>query len=94
MRVKKITMLGNVTESLLKSFAINLTTSQITEDFRKKLVKLLKENKGKTPINLFLYDPKTRYNIEFFSKKFQVAVTNEFLYGLRDLGISYTVNKK
>ena len=94
LRVKKITMLGNVTESLLKSFAINVTTPQINADFRKKLVKLLKENKGKTALGLFLYDPKTRYNVEFFSKKFQVAVTNEFLFGLRELGISYTVNNR
>ena len=87
-------MLGNVAQDMLKTFAINLTTSQINERFRKDLVKLLKANRGSTPLNMYLFDPKTRYNVEFYSKKFQVAVTNDFLFGLRDLGINYTVNKK
>ena len=87
-------MLGNVNESMLKTFAINLTTPQLNESFRRSLVKLLKENKGKTELSMYLYDPKTRYNVEFKSRKFQVAVTNDLIYGLRDLGITYTVNGK
>ena len=94
LRVKKISLLGNVAGSMLKGFAINVTTPQLTGDFRKKLVKLLKENKGSTPLNMYLYDPKTKYKVEFFSKKFQIAVTNDFLYGLRDLGITYSVVSK
>ena len=93
-KVKKVSMLGNVTESMLKTFAINLTTDQLNESLRRDLVKLLKANKGKTDLGMYLYDPKTRYNVEFKSRKFQVAVTNDLIYGLRDLGISYTVNGK
>ena len=93
LRIKKVSMLGNVTESMLKSFAINLTTPQLSEQFRRSLVKLLKDNKGKTELSMYLYDPKTRYNVEFKSRKFQVAVTNDLIYGLRELGISYTVNR-
>ena len=93
-KVKKVSMLGNVTESMLKTFAINLTTDQLSESLRKELVKLLKANKGKTDLGMYLYDPKTRYSVEFKSRKFQVAVTNDLIYGLRDLGISYTVNRK
>ena len=93
-KVKKVSMLGNVTESMLKTFAINLTTDQLSESLRRDLVKLLKANKGKTDLGMYLYDPKTRYNVEFKSRKFQVAVTNDLIYGLRDLGISYTVNRK
>jgi DNA polymerase-3 subunit alpha len=94
LRVKKVSMLGNVSESMLKSFSINLTTPQLSESFRKSLVKLLKENKGTTELGMYLYDPKTRYNVEFKSRKFMVSVTNDLIYGLRDLGISYTVNRK
>ena len=93
-KVKKVSMLGNVTESMLKTFAINLTTDQLNESLRRDLVKLLKANKGNTDLGMYLYDPKTRYNVEFKSRKFQVAVTNDLIYGLRDLGISYTVNRK
>ena len=94
LRVNKISLLGNVTSTLLKSFSISVTTPQLTEDFRKRLVKLLKENKGTTPLNMYLHDPQTKYSVEFFSKKFQVAITNDLIYGLRDLGISYSANRK
>ena len=94
LRVNKVSMLGNVTESMLKTFAINLTTPQLNESFRRNLVKLLKENKGKTELSMYLYDPNNRYNVEFKSRKFQVAVTNDVIYGLRELGITYTVNRK
>jgi len=94
LRIKKVSLLGNVTESMLKSFAININTPQLNEEFRRSLVKLLKENKGKTDLTMYLYDPKTRYNVEFKSRKFQIAVTNDLIYGLRDLGITYTVGKK
>lgn len=94
LRIKKITLLGNVVETCLKSFALNLTTPQLNKEFRSRLVQLIKENKGHTDLNMYLYDPKTRYNIEFYSKKFRVAVTNDFIYALRELGISYTVTKK
>ena len=92
-KIKKITLLGNVNETYLKAFALNLTTPQLGKELRVKLVKLLKENKGKTPLNMFLFDPKTGYKVEFYSKKFQVAVSNDLIMGLRDLGISYSVGK-
>ena len=94
LKVKKISMLGNVCESMLKTFAINLSTPQLNGDFRKALVKLLKDNKGSTELSMYLYDPQTRYNVEFKSRKYQVAVTNDLIYGLRDLGVTYTVNRK
>ena len=79
---------------MLKSFAINLTTDQLSESLRRDLVKLLKANKGSVELGMYLHDPKTKYNVEFKSRKFQVAVTNDLIYGLRNLGISYTVNRK
>ena len=59
----------------------------LTQKFRKDLVDLVKANKGKTPLKMFLYDPGTKYNIEFHSTKFQVAVTSEFVSSLKLMGI-------
>ena len=36
---------------------------------------------------MYLYDPVTKYNIEFHSTKFQVAVTSEFVSALKLLGV-------
>ena len=93
-KIEKISLLGNIKDDLLKAFAINLTTGQLNPEFRAKLLSLLKQHRGGTPLNMYLYDPKTHYNIEFYSRKIQIGVTNELLFGLRDLGISYKVELK
>ena len=66
----------------------------LTESFRKKLVTLLKRNKGTVPLSLFLYDPKTKYRVEFLSHKFTVAVSTEFCYDLSALGITWNIDKR
>jgi hypothetical protein len=39
---------------------------------------------------MYLYDPGTKYNIEFHSTKFKVAVTTEFVNALKRLGVQCT----
>jgi hypothetical protein len=43
---------------------------------------------------MFLYDPEKKWNIEFLSRKFQVAVTAEFIEELQRMGIRYSVIKR
>ena len=93
-KIKKIMLLGNVTDSYVKGFSLNITTPMLNSDFREKLGKVIKKNKGTVPLTMFLYDPKTRYKIEFLSRKFQVAVTAPFISELKDLDIRYSVIKK
>ena len=52
-----------------------------------ELVGLVSRNKGTVPLTIYLTDPETRYTIEFLSKKFQVAVTAEFIEALERLDI-------
>ena len=93
-KVKKIMLLGNVTETYLKGFSINISTPMLSQDFREKLVKMLKKNKGNIPLSMFLYDPEKGWNIEFLSRKFRVAVTAPFIEELQKMGIRYNVIKK
>ena len=93
-KVKKIMLLGNVTESYLKGFAISISTPMLSPEFREKLVKTIKRNKGNVPLTMFLYDPEKGWNIEFLSRKFRVAVTAPFIEELQALGIRYNVIKK
>ena len=86
-RVKKIMLLGNVNETLLNAFSISITTPMLTEKFRKDLVSLIQSNRGTVPLKMFLYDPQTKYNIEFHSTKFKVAVTTELVSALKLLGV-------
>ena len=94
-KVKDVTMLGNVSENRLKAFGINIETPMLTPAFRKGLVKVIKAHEGKTPLEVFFYDPATRYRIQMKSNKFQVSVSNELLDDLRHIGVDqYEVVKK
>jgi len=93
-KVKKIMLLGNVTDTYLKGFSISISTPMLSPEFRKKLVAMLKENKGNIPLTMFLYDPEKGWNIEFLSRKFRVAVTAPFIEQLQKMGIKYSVVKK
>ena len=86
-KVKSIMMLGNVCESTLKAFSINIETPMLTPAFRKGLVKVVKAHDGKTPLEVFLYDPETRFRIQMKSNKFQVAVNADLINELRALGV-------
>ena len=91
---KNMMLLGNVADTFVKGFAINVSTPMLTPEFREKLVKLLKKNKGNVPLTMYLYDPGKKWNIEFLSHKFKVQVTLPFIDELKELGITYSVIKK
>ena len=93
-KVKKIMLLGNVTDTYIKGFAISISTPMLTPEFRDGLVKMIKRNKGNVPLTMFLYDPEKKWNIEFLSRKFRVAVTAPFIEELRKMQIKYSVLKK
>ena len=93
-KIKKIMLLGNVTETYVKGFSIRITTPMLNSDFRERLGKVIKKNKGTVPLTMFLYDPKTRYNIEFLSRKFQIAISAPFINDLKDMNIGYNVISK
>ena len=94
-KVRKITLLGNIAEELLTGFSMDITTLMLTQPFREGLVKTVKKHKGKIPLTIFLFDPITKYRIQFVSKKFQVAVSADFLRDLQAIGVSrYEVLRK
>jgi DNA polymerase-3 subunit alpha len=94
-KLRKVTLLGNISDDILTGFCMDITTPMLTQQFRKDLVAVIKKHKGNIPLTLFLYDPVTHYRIQFYSKKFQVGVTSEFLQDLHRIGIDkYEVNRK
>ena len=67
----------------------------LNQSFRENLVRVVKRHKGNIPLEMYLFDPETRYRIQFKSNKFQVAVTSEFIADLRRIGIDhYEVARK
>ena len=93
-RVKKISLLGNIGDALLSGFTIELSTPMVSADFRKHLMSVVKASKGTVPFSILLSDPKPQYVIEFQSRKFQVAVTADFISEIKNLGLRYKVLRK
>ena len=94
-KLKKVTLLGNISDEILTGFSLDITTPMLTQQFRQDLVKVVRQHKGNIPLTLHLYDPQTRYRIQFYSKKFQVAVTSDFIRDLHAIGIDqYEVLRK
>ena len=93
-KVKNIMLLGNVMDTYVTGFSINISTTMLNPAFRESLVKTIKRNKGKVPLSMFLYDPEKKWNIEFLSRKFQIAVTQDFINELQDMHIRYKLLKK
>ena len=93
-KIKNISLLGTLCETRLGGLDLQLDTRLIDADFRKKLLKLLQSNKGKLPLNIHLIDIETGYKLDFFSKKFKVDVSQEFLNRLSDLGFKYQLLRK
>ena len=88
-KLQNVTMLGNVSETRVKAFSINVETPMLTPAFRKGLVRVIKAHEGKTPLEVFFFDPDTRYRIQLKSNKYQVSVSEELITALRRLGIDH-----
>lgn len=93
-RVKKIMLLGNVTDTYVKGFTIKISTAMLTPEFREKLVKLIKKNKGNVPLTMLLHDPEKGWNIEFLSRKFRISVTAPLIEELSRMQVTYSLSKK
>lgn len=93
-KIKKISLLGNVCGDRLEGFELDIDTGMLSADFRKKLVKVLKDSKGKIPLTIKLLDRETGYKIDFYSKKFQICVNDEFICNIRNMGIPYRLIAK
>ena len=93
-KIKRITLLGNVSDEYLSGFSVHVTTPQLNADMRKKLVNVVKHNPGKIALNISLYDPQTKYRIGMSSNKYRVAVTSDLLKDVSSLGLTYSISKK
>ena len=87
-KLKKVSLLGNLSENMLSGFGFDITTPMITPDFKENLVRVIRRHRGNIPLTMNLFDPDTRYRIQFYSRKFQVSVTTELIDDLRRIGIS------
>lgn len=90
-RVKEVTLLASVGESMAKSITLKLPVENLTEDILKSIEKVCKKHKGKHQLRLLLLDHTNRNSLEFTSKSKKVRVDNDLVGAFADLGIEYVV---
>lgn len=90
----KMTLLCNIAEKLTGGITLIIDTAQLSESFRKDLLKLLKKHSGKFQLNIHLSDRETGYKIDFHSRKYPVVINEDLIFGLQKLGIAYNVIMK
>ena len=93
-KIKNISLLGTLSENRLASLDLQLDTRLIDSSFRKELLKLLKANKGSLTLNIHLIDRETGYKLDFFSKKFQIGISQELLDRLKGMGFECSLHRK
>ena len=93
-RMRSVSLLGLVGESLIKSVEFTLDTSLLNAGFRKDLISMLKEYKGNTRLEIRLLDKSSGYKINFFSKKFSVRACQDLFDEAERLGLRVDVIDK
>lgn len=78
-------------EAAEKALLIRLHTNILSESLRNRLVDILRQSRGASPVNLLLSDPKTGMEIMFFSKKYKVDITSELMESLKAIGIEVSL---
>ena len=91
LRIRKVSLLANVKDDLLKSFTLTLPADKIDAEFRKRLTKILKKSKGNKHFFIKMLEYKEKFAVELISRKFNIDVTQELLDLIKEYNYSYTI---
>ncbi|RLD87518.1 MAG: hypothetical protein DRJ09_10160, partial [Bacteroidetes bacterium] len=87
-QVKEVMLMEEVLEKKSHSVLINLSASEVNEEFTNKLIKATREKSGKTPLAIQLWDPEEKRSIKLKSITVKIDPAG-FIADLEKLNISY-----
>ena len=79
LKMRRMTLLANTKDEFIKELVINVPVKRINPEFRKELLKQLKEHKGNKMLSLNVLDYENKISVEFFSRKHKIDVNPGFL---------------
>jgi DNA polymerase-3 subunit alpha len=79
LKIKNITMLPDVREELIKSIMLRIPIGNVTTDIIDNLKRIVNNEPGKASLRFNIYDAEENINIEMFSRKQRVTVSDELL---------------
>ena len=92
LKMRKMTLLANTKEEFIKKLTVNVPVKRITPEFRKELLKQLKEHKGKKMLSLNILDYEKGYSVEYFSRKYKIDINPGLLDFLQHNNLEYRVD--
>jgi DNA-directed DNA polymerase III (polc) len=92
LKIKKATLLANTKDEFIKQFTINVPVKRINQDFRKQIIKTLKDNKGKKLLSVKVLDYENNIAVDFFSKKYKIDINLNFLDFLNHHNLDYKLD--
>ena len=87
-QVKDVMLLEEVMEKKANAVVINISAAEVTNGFTESLLKAIRGNSGKTPIEFKLWDPEEKRSIKLRSVTARIS-PNEFIDELEKLNINY-----
>ena len=78
-RVKKIHLLSEVREKMIRSITVSLKLNAIHAELTEELTKLFKQHKGNTLLKIMIYDPDEKIMVSLFSRSIKVEVDKELI---------------
>ena len=90
-RIENVSLLGNVMDGRVKEFVLFIKASKDYDS--SALVKILKANKGTTPLDIYMMDPVTGHTVEYRSHKYAVHPNADLTDALEQLGYKWKVLK-
>ncbi|MCK9626104.1 MAG: DNA polymerase III subunit alpha [Bacteroidales bacterium] len=93
LKIKGITLLSNTKDDYIKEFYITIPVEILNSVFRKKLIKVLKENQGSARLYINAVDTANDISVEFFSKKIFVSPNQVLFDWLDDMNLPYRFSR-
>lgn len=94
LKISSITLLANAREQFIKEFIVLLPLSKLTAEFRSALKKHLKPGKKGVILSIYVYDEENDYMVEFFSRKYKIEPSQDFIKFITDWELGYKLGKQ
>jgi len=77
--VNKVALLSEIKENLFSKITLHIPVENITDEFIKEIMNLIKKNKGKINLNFSLLNSVDNTSVKLFSRTERVGLTDDFI---------------
>ena len=94
LKIDRVMHLGNASEEMVSSLTMLVPVEKVDKEFEKELLRVLKSNKGKTPMMLVIVDTARKMSVQFKVGKFHATISTQLIDELRAIGVEVRIDRK